>query len=57
MDLEEERKTPNLANEEAFGYNITRNIVCDKDCFAAAMMAQLIVIIYEEKNAIGERLQ
>lgn len=58
LDLEEEGKIPILAYEEALGYNVTRNIVCDKDgVSAAAVMGQAVAALYDEKKTLDQRLQ
>ncbi|CAN8063389.1 unnamed protein product [Agarophyton chilense] len=58
LDMEFEGMTSILAYEEALGYNVTRNIVCDKDgVSAAAVVAQMVTMIYSAGETLSERLQ
>ncbi|KAI0561793.1 Alpha-D-phosphohexomutase [Gracilaria domingensis] len=57
LDLQSEGKTPILAYEEALGYNVTRNIVCDKDgVSAAAVVGQMVSMIYNANTTLQGRL-
>lgn len=57
IDMEESGKTVLLTYEEALGYNITRNIVRDKDgVSAAAVFAEMAGAIYRSEGTLAKRL-
>lgn len=58
VQLEEQGYTVLLTYEEAIGYNVSRNLVRDKDgVSAAAVFAEMAGYIYEKKSTIARRLQ
>lgn len=58
LDLEHEGKTVLLSYEEAIGYNVTRNIVRDKDgVSASAVFAQLAAFVYNQKKTLVQRMR
>lgn len=58
VTLEEEGKTVLLTYEEALGYNVTRNLVRDKDGIsAAALFAELAGHTYESGKTLSARLE
>lgn len=57
VDLEEGGKTVLLTYEEALGYNITRNIVRDKDGVSAtAVFAEMAGVLYRSGSTLSKRL-
>lgn len=58
VDLENDEKIVILTYEEAIGYNITRNIVRDKDgVSAAALFYEMTGYLYESGNTLTNRVQ
>lgn len=57
VDLEEDGKIVFLTYEEALGYNITRNIVRDKDGVSAtAVFAEMAGVLYRSGSTLSKRL-
>ena len=58
LDLETERKTVILCYEEALGFNVTQNIVRDKDGIsAAAVFAEIAGVIHDSGSTLAQRLE
>lgn len=57
VDLEGEGKTVILTYEEAIGFNVTQNIVRDKDGIsAAAVFYEMAAVLYESGSSLVNRL-
>lgn len=57
VDLEESGKTVLLSYEEAIGYNVTQNVLRDKDGIsAAAVFAEAAGVLYDKDMTLSERL-
>lgn len=58
LDLETEGKTVLLCYEEALGFNVTQNIVRDKDGIsAAAVFAEMAGVIHDSGSTLTQRLE